>query len=100
LLDIAESMVKDIAVPCTACSYCVSHCPRQLNIPALIELYNEHCFTADGGLMAFIAPMALMAMQEDKRPGACTGCKSCEAVCPQSIKIAEVLADFTSKLQL
>ena len=98
LLEIAGGMVKRIALPCTACKYCVAHCPRQLDIPALIELYNEHCFTSDGGF-AFIAPMALMAMPEDKRPGACIGCRSCESVCPQNIRISEALADFTSKLK-
>jgi len=98
LLEIAGSMVKRIALPCTACKYCVAHCPRQLDIPALIELYNEHCFTSDGGF-AFIAPMALMAMPEDKHPGACIGCRSCESVCPQNIRISEALADFTSKLK-
>jgi len=97
LLRIGDGMVKQIALPCTACRYCTGQCPGQLDIPSLIELYNEHCFTSAGGA-AFIAPMALMAIPEDKRPGACTGCGSCEAVCPQNIKISEVMADFTSKL--
>jgi len=98
LLGIADNMTKKISLPCTSCRYCTDHCPQQLDIPALIELYNEHCFTSDGGFMAFIAPMALMAISEDKQPSACIGCKSCEAVCPQNIKISEVLANFTAKL--
>lgn len=98
LLEIADGMTKKIAIPCTACNYCVSHCPQRLNIPALIDLYNEHCFTADGGLFAFIAPMALMALPEAQRPAACVGCGACEAVCPQNIKIAKVMTDFAEKL--
>lgn len=98
LLGIADDMVKRIALPCTACRYCVGHCPQQLDIPTLIALYNEHCFTDEGGLFAFIAPMALMAMPEDKRPAACIGCGSCEAVCPQNIRISDTLKDFASKL--
>jgi len=99
LLGIADSMVKQVALPCTACRYCTGHCPQQLDIPALLELYNEHCFTSDSGF-AFIAPMTLMAMSEDKRPGACIGCGSCEAVCPQNIKISEAFSDFASKLNI
>ena len=94
LLGIADEMVKKSKVPCTACRYCTSHCPMGLDIPRLLELYNEHSFTGGG----FIAPMALMAIPEEKQPSACIGCRSCERVCPQGIKISEALADFTSKL--
>ncbi len=96
LLTIADGMIKKKSLPCTACHYCVSHCPQELDIPALIELYNEHCFTEGG----FIAPMALSAYPKEKLPSACIGCRSCEAVCPQQIKISEAMADFTAKLNL
>lgn len=95
LFAIADNMVKKIALPCTACRYCVSHCPQELDIPSLLALYNEHCFTKGG----FIAPMALSAIPEDKRPNACIGCRSCEAVCPQQIMISEAMTDFTQRLQ-
>ena len=91
---IAQGMVKKIVLPCTACHYCTSHCPQGLDIPNLLSLYNEHCFTQGG----FIAPMALSAIPADKQPSACIGCRSCEAVCPRGIKISEAMADFTAKL--
>lgn len=91
---IADSMVKKIVLPCTACHYCTSHCPQGLDIPGLLALYNEHCFTQGG----FIAPMALSAIPAEKQPSACIGCRSCEAVCPQGIKISEAMVDFTAKL--
>ena len=95
LMGIAEDMVKKNVVPCTACHYCVDHCTQGLDIPRLLELYNEHAFTGGG----FIAPMALSAIPEDKHPDACVGCRSCEAVCPQQIKISEVMADFVARLK-
>ncbi len=94
LLQIADAMIEKIALPCTACRYCVSHCPQGLDIPALLALYNEHCSTQGG----FIAPMALMAIPEDKQPQACIGCASCEAVCPQQIAISTAMADFARML--
>ena len=94
LMSIADKMLSVGTVPCTACHYCVSHCPQGLDIPHLISLYNEHTYTGGG----FIAPMALGALPEDKRPQACLGCRSCEQVCPQQIKISEVLAAFSEKL--
>ena len=95
LLSMAEDMTKNNTVPCTACHYCTSHCPQELDIPTLLNLYNEHAFTGGG----FIAPMALSAIQQDKQPTACIGCRSCEAVCPQQIHISEVMADFSKRLQ-
>ena len=94
LLEIADQIVKKSGVPCTACHYCVSHCPQGLDIPRLLALYNEHRVTGGG----FIAPMALSALPEDQRPGACIGCRSCEAVCPQQIHVSEVMANFNARL--
>ena len=95
LTDMAEKMYKNSVLPCTACRYCTSHCPKHLDIPELIKLYNEHRFTGGG----FIAPMALSALPEDKWPSACIACLSCERVCPQQIKIADMMKDFTLRLQ-
>ena len=94
LQQVSKKMLANAGVPCTACHYCTSHCPQGLDIPELLKLYNEHSFTGGG----FIAPMALSALPEDKLPSACLGCRSCEKVCPQQIKISEALKDFTNKL--
>ena len=95
LLGIARRMLSVGTVPCTACHYCVSHCPMGLDIPHLLSLYNEHAYSGGG----FIAPMALSALPADKLPSACLQCRSCEQVCPQQIRISEVLADFSRKLR-
>ena len=60
-----------------------------------MELYTEHKVSGGG----FIAPMALDAIEEGKKPVDCIACGSCEAVCPQQIKISEVLKDFTEILK-
>lgn len=95
LMDVANEMLGKKVLPCTACHYCTSHCPQGLPIPDLLALYNEHKFS-DGG---FLAPMALSALPADKQPSACIGCRSCEAVCPQQIKISEAMADFAAMLK-
>lgn len=95
LMDIASDMISKNTLPCTACRYCTGYCPKGLNIPWIIELYNEHCFTGGG----FIAPMALSSLAEEKKPTACIGCKACEAVCPQKIKISDMMSDFAEKMK-
>lgn len=94
LFGITEDMLKNKILPCTACRYCTSHCPQELDIPSLLALYNEHSYSGGG----FIAPMALMALPEGKKPSACIACRNCEEVCPQQIKISEAMADFTQKM--
>ena len=94
LLDIAKGLINGKIAPCTACKYCLSHCPKELNIPVLLEKYNEDALTGGG----FIAPFAIKALPPEKRPSACIGCKSCEKVCPQQIRISEILKAFGSKM--
>lgn len=94
LLYIADTMVRKNILPCTACHYCVSHCPQGLDIPSLLALYNEHHFTEGG----FIAPMALSVIARDRWPSACIACRSCEAVCPQQIEISAAMANFAKEL--
>lgn len=93
---IGRSMLSGGVVPCTACHYCVSHCPQGLDIPRLLALYNEHAFSGGG----FIAPFAVAAIEPDKRPNNCISCHSCTSVCPQKIEIPETLAKFSEMMGL
>ena len=94
VLTVAADMLKNL-VPCTTCRYCTEYCPQELDIPRLIKLYNEHAFTGGG----IVADKVLSKIDADKRPSSCVGCRSCEAVCPQNIKISEIMADFDRRLQ-
>lgn len=93
LLEIANSMIPQTKVLCTACRYCVAHCPQGLDIPDLLALYNKS-FLTDAGP---IVHERIYALPGEKRPGACVGCRSCEAFCPQQIKISEAMASFAGK---
>ena len=93
LYDIAAEMTNGI--PCTACRYCVTNCPMELDIPTLLGLYNEHRYSGN----CFLVSMRLETMPEEKHTHNCIGCQSCEAVCPQNIKISEALADFSERLK-
>lgn len=95
LLRVTDAMIEKTSLPCTSCRYCTDHCPMELDIPRLIELYNEYTMTGGG----FIAPMVIGTLPESKRPAACIGCQSCEAVCPQQIKISDMMKDFASKVK-
>ncbi len=95
IIEMAREMVKKNTLPCTSCRYCTAHCPKGIDIPKILNLYNEHVFTGGG----FIAPMAISALPDDKKPSACIGCKSCEAVCPQQLKISQAMSNFVELLK-
>ena len=92
LTDIAKGMVNGKIVPCTSCKYCVSHCPKGLDIPSFMWHYNETKFTGGG----FISAMYIMSLPKDKVPSACIKCRKCEKVCPQTIKISEAIKELDS----
>lgn len=95
ILSIADEMISKTTVPCTGCHYCISKCPKGLDIPFLLKQYNEAMVAGSG---VFIAPMALASVEKDKQPECCIGCRSCEKVCPQTISISEELRKFAEKL--
>ncbi len=95
LMEIAREMTSKNKLPCTSCRYCIDHCPKELDIPRLIEVYNEQNCFGNGA----ISPWKVRGFDRDKRPPACIGCRACEAVCPQNIKISEMMTDFAARLQ-
>ncbi len=94
LVRLADGEAGRAGVPCTACHYCVSHCPQGLPIPELLALYNEQKLTGGG----FLSSMAVGSMPAEKRPANCVACRSCERVCPQQIKISEALREFSGMI--
>lgn len=94
IIRLIDEEIRKGGLPCTSCHYCTSHCPQKLPIPELIALYNEHKITGGG----FLAPMAVESMPKEQRPANCIGCRSCEQVCPQQIKISEAMSDFSSMI--
>lgn len=94
LFDVAEGMKS--SVPCTSCQYCMAGCPKGLDIPMLISVYNELKF-----MPTVNASMRIEAMEEDKKPIACIACGKCTRMCPQGIHIPEImkeLPDLMAKL--
>ena len=95
LLDEVVKPMLDM-VPCTGCRYCCESCPKKLDIPKLIALYNEEK-NADHYLWPSI-DFTIDAMNEAELPAACIACDTCTKLCPQGIEIPDVLKKFAQLL--
>jgi len=89
---VAASMMD--MLPCTACRYCCTECPKKLDIPMLLSLYNECRFEP-----ALTVSMNVDALAPEQRPSACIGCGNCKKVCPQGIDIPEAMKTFQAILE-
>lgn len=83
-------------VPCTACRYCTNYCPQHLPIPELIAQFNQHKSAENGR----IEPAALKDLSAEHGPAHCIACHRCEQVCPQRIKIANIMHTFADMLNV
>ena len=88
LFAIAEKLKN--AIPCTACRYCCHGCPKELDIPMLIALYNDLNFSKSMNIS-----MRIDAIDRDKLPEQCIGCGQCTSICPQGIDVPKHMADMT-----
>lgn len=76
-------------IPCTECNYCAK-CPQEIPIKRLFGGQND--------VIRFGSSWYLQTYKNttppEKQPSACTGCGTCEAICPQGINIIERIKDF------
>ncbi len=83
------------AIPCTACRYCVDGCPKQIAIPNLFACYNDKMnFKTWNGAYYYSIHTHNASKASD-----CIKCGACEAICPQHLKITELLETVAKEFE-
>ena len=87
----ADIIRSGIAIPCTACRYCISEseCPKNIAIPNYFALYNDNKNFKGMVSSIYYNNLALTHGKASE----CIGCGKCEKHCPQHLPIREYLKD-------
>lgn len=84
-----------IKVNCTGCKYCMP-CPRGVNIPRNLSYLNDVFMLEDAENARFQYGVLLLS---EEKAGNCIECGECEEVCPQNIKIREMLKEVRENFE-
>ena len=86
---VRELLIKDNAIACTKCRYCIDGCPKKINIPELFDIYNmKKVWRAWGTERRY--------ENEQAKASDCIKCGKCEKSCPQHLKIRDLLTEISS----
>ena len=81
--------MEKFSTPCTGCRYCTETCPVGLQIPDVIDIYNEMLLSD-----AQVPYIKSMEQPENRQPTACVACGQCLKRCPQFIDIPGIMKDM------
>ncbi|MFR5048852.1 MAG: aldo/keto reductase [Faecalispora sporosphaeroides] len=95
LQQVVQSINETIAIPCTACEYCVKGCPKNIAIPKYFSMYNmdnrEKLRTGDPNRWTINELYYANMAKTFGKASDCIGCRKCEQSCPQHIEITKWL---------
>jgi hypothetical protein len=83
-------------IPCTACRYCIDGCPKNISIPDLFSCMNSKKAFNDWNQDYYYNVVHTV---RNGKASDCIKCGKCEFVCPQHLKIRDLLEDVAKEFE-
>ena len=83
-------------IPCTACRYCTERCPKGIDIPALFACMNRKKVFNNWNSVYYYQNVLT---GEGTRASDCLKCGACEEICPQHLKIRDLLVEVSAEFE-
>jgi len=91
-----RTILKNLGgIPCTACRYCTDGCPMKISIPDLFACYNAKKQFNDWNSNYYYD----IYTKENGKASECIKCGQCERVCPQHLKIRDLLDEVVKTFE-
>ncbi|MCI8453207.1 MAG: 4Fe-4S dicluster domain-containing protein [Lachnospiraceae bacterium] len=83
-------------IPCTACRYCTAGCPKKISIPDLFA-----CMNAKKTFQNWNSDFYYNSVhtKQNGKASDCIKCGKCEEICPQHLKIRELLVSVAEEFE-
>ena len=92
---VTEILNKLGGIPCTACRYCTDGCPMKIAIPDLFSCYNTKKQFGDWNADYYYG----VHTKSNGKASDCIKCGQCERICPQHLKIIDLLENVAETFE-
>ena len=93
---VVEKMQDMPLIQCTSCRYCVDGCPKSIRIPDIFRALNTaRLYPKDNRPKMFYQNLT----RESGKASDCIACGQCEGVCPQHLRIIDLLKEAAGVLE-
>ena len=83
-------------IQCTACRYCVAGCPMNISIPDLFACMNAVTVFHDWNAGFYYRKVYTV---NNGKASDCIKCGKCEQICPQHLKIRDLLVQVADEFE-